>query len=163
MQYLEGKYRHIFSKCNDDFQQNTGLNFPNNAPGLYLSPIKNELIVMMNTYNVINEEIRIPDVPMNKWVNIIIICKGKNLDVYVNGLIARSIKLVGVPKQNYGDVYVAANGGFGGYISNLFYYAYAVNVSQIQKIIQSGPNTKLLNSPLTSTDSSYLAQRWYFY
>jgi hypothetical protein len=29
----------------------------------------------------------------------------------MNGTIARSINLVGVPKQNYGDVFVAMNGG----------------------------------------------------
>ena len=73
MQYLEGQYRHIFSKGNSNLETN-GLVFPNNAPGLYLTPYKNNLVVMMNTYNVINEEVIVPDVPLNKWFNIIIRC-----------------------------------------------------------------------------------------
>jgi PAS domain S-box-containing protein len=51
------QYRHIFSKGNYTFGSN-GMMEPNNAPGLYLSPNKNELVVVMNTYQVINEEIR---------------------------------------------------------------------------------------------------------
>jgi hypothetical protein len=38
----------------EDSQDSQGLNFPNNAPGLYISPNSNSLVVMMNTFNVIN-------------------------------------------------------------------------------------------------------------
>ena len=75
----------------------------------------------MNTFDVINKEIEVPNIPINKWVNVIIRCHTTTLDVYINGTLARSIELSGVPKQNYGDVYVAMNGGFDGYISNLWY------------------------------------------
>ena len=40
------------------------------------------------------------------------------MDIYANGTIVRSLQLTGVPKQNYGNVYVGANGGFDGYVSN---------------------------------------------
>ena len=82
----EGKYKHIFHKGNSDLES-TGLNFPNNAPGLYLAPNTNALVVMMNTYNVINEEVVIPDIPMNKWVNVIIRCQNTTLDVFIIGSI----------------------------------------------------------------------------
>jgi hypothetical protein len=123
LQYLEGQYKHIFYKGNSNLETN-GLNFPNNSPGLYIAPNTNDLIVMMNTYNTINEEIVIQDIPLNKWVNVIIRCQNTTLDVYINGTISRSLQLNGVPKQNYGDVFVAMNGGFAGYISNLWYYNY---------------------------------------
>ena len=163
LQYLEGQYRHIFYKGNYDLEQN-GLNYPNNAPGLYLGPHRNELIVMMNTFNVINEEILIPDIPINKWVNVIIRCQNTTLDVYINGTIARSINLSGVPKQNYGDVYVAMNGGFNGYISNLWYYDYALGTSSIQRLSEKGPNTKMIGSNgLNDNMFNYLSLRWFFY
>ena len=114
-------YKHIFSKGNSNIQEN-GLIYPNNAPGLYIAPNTNSLVLMMNTFNVINEEIVIPDMPINKWINIIIRCQNTTLDVYINGTISRSINLIGVPKQNYGDVFVGMNGGFDGYISNLWYF-----------------------------------------
>lgn len=163
LQYLEGQYKHIFYKGNSNLEQN-GLNFPNNAPGLYLAPNTNALVVMMNTYNVINEEVIIPDIPINKWFNVIIRCKNTTLDVYANGTIVRSVNLIGVPKQNYGDVYVGMNGGFDGNISNLWYYDYALGTSEIQKIINGGPNTTLIGSNgMSDKLANYLSLRWYFY
>lgn len=157
-------YKHIFSKGNSDLQSN-GLINPNNAPGLYIAPNSNTLVVMMNTFNVINEEVLIPDIPLNKWVNVIIRCKNTTFDVYINGTITRSINLVGVPKQNYGDVYVAMNGGFSGNISNLWYYNYALGTSKIQSIVQDGPNTKMISSSgsgMSDNMFDYLSLRWFF-
>lgn len=158
-----GMYKHIFSKGNSTIGEN-GMIQPNNAPGLYIAPHTNALVVVMNTFNVINEEIVIPDIPLNKWVNVIIRCENTSLDVYINGTIARSINLVGVPKQNYGDVYVAMNGGFDGYISNLWYYNYALGTSEIQRVLRKGPNTKMIGGGgLSDTTHNYLSLRWFFY
>jgi hypothetical protein len=157
-------YKHIFSKGNSDLQNN-GMISPNNAPGLYIAPNSNTLVLMMNTFDVINEEIHIPDIPLNKWVNVIVRCKNTTLDVYVNGTITRSINLVGVPKQNYGDVYVAMNGGFNGNISNLWYYNYALGTTAIQNISQNGPNTYMISSSgsgMSDNMFDYLSLRWFF-
>ena len=163
LQYLEGQYKHVFYKGNSDLESN-GLNFPNNAPGLYIAPNTNALVVMMNTFNVINEEIMIPGIPLNKWVNVIIRCRNTTLDVYINGTITRSIQLIGVPKQNYGNVYVGQNGGFAGNISNLWYYNYALGTAAIQRISTSGPNTKLIGTNgISSKMFDYLSLRWFFY
>jgi hypothetical protein len=162
LQYLQGQYKHIFYKGNSNLAE-TGLNFPNNAPGLYLAPHSNKLVVIMNTFNVINEEITIPDIPLNKWLNIIIRCQNKTLDVYVNGTIARSLQLTSVPKQNYGDVHVGMNGGFDGYISNLWYYNYALGAAAIQNLVSRGPNTKMKGSNgMNLKDSNYLSLRWFY-
>lgn len=161
--YNQGKYKCVFYKGNDGIQ-NTGLNFPNNAPGLYIAPNTNNLVVIMNTFDVINEQITIENIPLNKWVNVIIRCENTKLDVYINGLIAKSHTLHGVPKQNYGDVYVGMNGGFSGFISNLWYYDYGLGVGAIQDLVQRGPNTKLVGSNgVTIKNPNYLSLRWYFY
>jgi hypothetical protein len=164
--YQQDMYRHIFHKGNNDLQTSgalTGTNGPNNAPGLYIKPNSNTLVVMMNTFDVINKEIEIPDIPLNKWVNVIIRCHNTTLDVYINGTIARSIELSGVPKQNYGNVYVAMNGGFDGYISNLWYYNYALGTTEIQRIATNGPDTRMSGSNgMNIKDSKYLSMRWFF-
>ena len=163
LQYLEGQYKHVFYKGNSDLESN-GLNFPNNAPGLYIAPNTNALVVMMNTFNVINEEIIIPGIPLNKWVNVIIRCRNTTLDVYINGTITRSIQLIGVPKQNYGNVYVGQNGGFAGNISNLWYYNYALGTSAIQNLVKNGPNTQMIGSTgMNLKNPNYLSMRWFFY
>jgi hypothetical protein len=117
----------------------------------------------MNTFTNINEEIRIGDIPMNKWVNTIIRCRNRTVDVYVNGTIAKSVTLSGVPKQNIGDTYVALDGGFGGYISNLWYWNYALNISQINTLVTRGPNTKMKGSNVSNKKSDYLSMRWFWY
>jgi hypothetical protein len=163
LQTNAGKYKHIFSKGNSNLSEN-GMIQPNNAPGLYIAPNTNALVVVMNTFNVINEEVIIPDIPLNKWVNVIIRCENTTMDVYINGTIARSINLVGVPKQNYGDVYVGMNGGFDGYISNLWYYNYALGTAAIQKISNNGPNTKMIGgNGMLDRMFNYLSIRWFFY
>ena len=156
-------YKHIFSKGNYTISSN-GMMDPNNAPGLYIAPEENTMVVVMNTYQVINEEITIPNIPINKWINVLIRCQNNTLDVYINGTISRSINLVGVPKQNYGNVYVAANGGFDGYVSNLWYYNYALGTSAIQKLVEKGPNTKMIGSNgMSDTMYNFLSLRWFFY
>jgi len=163
LQTNQGIYKHIFSKGNSTLEEN-GMIYPNNAPGLYIAPNVNALVVVMNTFDVINEEIIIPDIPLNKWLNVIIRCKNTTLDVYINGTITRSINLVGIPKQNYGDVYVGMNGGFDGYVSNLWYYNYALGTSAIQKIVEKGPNKKMIgNNGVSDNLFNYLSLRWFFY
>ena len=164
LQYLEGQYKHIFHKGNNgnNGKDTNGLNYPNNAPGLYIAPNTNALVVMMNTFDVINEDTVIPDIPMNKWVNVILRCQNKTLDVYINGTIIRSVELNGVPKQNYGDVYVGLNGGFDGNISNLWYYNYALGTAAIQQIASKGPNTKMIGgNGMNMKNSDYLSLRWF--
>lgn len=163
LQTNSGLYKHVFSKGNSNLNKN-GMVEPNNAPGLYIAPNTNALVVVMNTYNVINEEITIPDIPINKWVNVIIRCQNTTLDVYINGTIARSINLVGVPKQNYGDVYVGMNGGFDGYVSNLWYYNHALGTLEIQNLMNRGPSTRMIGgNGVVDKMYDYLSLRWFFY
>jgi hypothetical protein len=123
--YKEHEYKHVFHKGNDNFNVTTpplGMSYPNNAPGLYITPDTNALLVIMNTFDKINDEVIVNDLPLNKWVNVIIrVSNQHQLDIYINGTLAKRHIMAGIPKQNYGDVFVAMNGGFNGYISNYLY------------------------------------------
>jgi len=162
----DGKYKHIFSKGNNIDVQNNGLYFPNNAPGMYIYPNTNDLLIVMNTYDSIQEEITIKDIPIGKWINVILRCRDKILDVYINGTITKSVNLNGVPKQNYGDIFVAMNGGFDGNISDLRYYDYAVGLNEINGLSTMGPTLTISSSNSASLllrSADYLSLRWYFY
>jgi hypothetical protein len=164
--YQKGQYKHVFHKGNDDInytRKPIGMNEPNNAPGLYIAPNTNDLVVVMNTFNNIKEELIIDDVPMNKWICVQIRVENHQLDVYINGKLAKRLIMKGVPKQNYGDVYVAMNGGFSGYMSELRYFNYGLGTSEIQRIVDNGPNLDMSNSSeLTSGMPKYLSLRWFF-
>jgi hypothetical protein len=159
------KYKHIFSKGdNHNVLSTNGKNSPNNSPGLYLKPSSNTLAVFMNTFESIEEEVDVANIPLNKWVHVLVRVEGNYLDVYINGILAKRHVMPSVPKQNNGSVYVAQNGGFNGYISNLRYYERALDPGDIQALVRQGPNltiSKLETSDLRSTPD-YLSLDWYF-
>ena len=170
----EGKYKHIFHKGNDAIQTSgdrNGMNYPNNGPGLYLGKDPNNLnslVIAMNTYDPsatsdapdMNEIVIVNDIPLNKWFNVMIRVDGRNLDTYVNGTIVNRHVLRGVAKQNYGDVYVNMNGGFEGLLSDLWYHDHGLNASEIQKIVNNGPNMTMDKS--MDIFPPYLSLKWYF-
>jgi hypothetical protein len=165
LDYKAGSYKHIFHKGNDNINYTeapTGLNFPNNTPGLYIMPNKNTLLLIMNTFNKIEEKIHIEDVPLNKWINVIIRVEQNIVDCYINGTVTKRHQLGGVPFQNYGNVYMSMNGGFSGYTSNLWYYNYALGTSAIQRLIDQGPNMDMTNSDMAETKPRYFSSRWFF-
>jgi hypothetical protein len=100
---------HIFNKGNGvllpspitEFSDGSS-NYIINAPGVYVTNI-NEIIIIMKTYNTIDENIRIPNLPINKWFNLIIRCNNTTLDAFISGNISLSIDLLSIPKQNYGN------------------------------------------------------------
>jgi hypothetical protein len=110
----------------------------------------------------IMEEVTVNDIPLNKWINVIIRCENKTLDVYINGSIARRHILSGLPRQNYGNVFACMNGGFSGNLSSLRYFNHAIGTRQIENIIFWGPNTTSDDlSNLNKKNYNYLSFKWY--
>jgi hypothetical protein len=169
--YKQDQFKHVFHKGNDDIiltrsgKAPIGQNYPNNGPGVYITPDTNNLVVLMNTFDSINEEVIVRDLPLHKWVHVVIrVTKQNQMDVYINGTLAKRHMLAGVPKQNYGDVFVSMNGGFSGYTSDLRYFDQAIGTAKIQDLLHQGPNLKLLGGDQMqgSRIPSYLSSRWYF-
>lgn len=161
----KGQYKHIFHKGNDQIKtdgKNAGLVFPNNAPGLYLAPFTNDLVVILNTFNKITEKVTVRDVPLNKWLNVILRVENTTLDIYINGTIVKRHELSGVPKQNYGDVFVSMNGGFNGHTSNLWYWDHALGTSHIQRIVDNGPDLTMNGTDMKESEPRYFSMRWFF-
>ena len=167
-------HMHVFHKGNDNIStsgNNSGVNYPLNAPGLYITPMVKDAVngnvaafkIIMNTFNSIDQETTIKDIPLNKWVNVIIrVTKQGQLDVYINGTLVKRLMLDSVPRQNYGDVYASMNGGFPGNTASLRYFEKAIGTSQIQSIMDKGPNVKFIGATTGSVDTNkYLSSRWY--
>ncbi len=164
------QYKHIFHKGNDNIDS-TGVNYPNNGPGLYLTPRINSaqgntagLKIKMNTFTKIDEDVVISNLPLHKWVNIIIrVTKQNQMDVYISGTLTKRVMLSGVPKQNYGDVYVSMNGGFDGNTADLRYFESAIGTNKIKSIVDNGPNTTYAVGTMEVKEETndYLSTRWY--
>jgi len=180
--YLENRYKHVFHKGNTNVGSD-GLVSPNNAPGLYISPVDEKksmmnLLVRMNIFTDqsksenlnkvdgtanIYDDIVIEDMPVNKWINVIIRCDAENiLDVYINGTLVKRHQLAGVARQNYDNVYVSMNGGFSGFTSDLHYFNYAIGTFKIDQIVMAGPNMKMKDANIKDSVPKYLSTRWFF-
>ncbi|MBH41226.1 MAG: hypothetical protein CL685_00750 [Candidatus Magasanikbacteria bacterium] len=160
LEYKNGQRKHIFHKGNDRLDANQTA-YPNNAPGMYLHPTRNTIIIVMNTFDKILEEVEINDIPLHKWICVAVRLRGKVMDVYVNGDIVLRHVFKAVPRQNYGDVYVNMNGGYSGQLADLWYHDYSLSGVEIQKIVTSGPCLRLQNQRGPALPP-YLSMAWYF-
>ena len=81
----------------------------------------------------------VANVPIQKWVNLIVSLYGRTLDVYIGGKLVRTCVLPGVAKiANNAPVYVTPLGGFSGFTANVHYYSDALNPQQAYNIYREG-------------------------
>ena len=131
-------------------------------PGVWLYPNTNKLNIRFNTYENVLETADIGNIPLNMWVNIIVVLIGSSVDIYVNGNLKKRTKLSGVPKINYGDFYTTNWGGFQGYLSRLRYFNYAIQPFMVDQLFQFGPSrefatniTQGVTDPSAQLSSNY--------
>jgi hypothetical protein len=159
------KYQHVFNKGDNNFNSITGLSTVNNCPGVYIKPRENSLLVILDTVKEddVNTRLQVDNLPIRKWVNVVVRVKNTIVDVYVNGVVSKRLILQNVPKQNFNDIFLCQNGGFAGKLSNLRYFSRALNVIEINNIMLSGPDLKITNmSELNRKyDKNYLSRQWY--
>lgn len=160
------KYHHVFHKGNTDIQhsgQYKGMIQPNNAPGVYLKYEEQQcnLYVVMNTYSNMNEFIKVKDIPLNKWIYVVIRVDGSYLDVYINGTLSKRHTFKDVPKQNYGNIYINLNNGFDGHLSELKYYSKSLTIREIREKLFNGPNLKASSKDI-QVNPPYFNIKWFF-
>jgi len=83
----------------------------------------------------------IKSIDMQKWVQITVTLNNKTCDVYIDGKLTRSCVLPSfykVDKINT-KLKLCESNGFGGFISNVSAYNYALNPEQIWKLYMNGP------------------------
>jgi hypothetical protein len=164
------------------FHKGYSSQFPLLAPGVYLRADTNTLRVYMNTYKTWNNFVEVQNLPIGKWVHVVIVCKDHALEIYVNGNLAKKMSFDGfAPYQNYQDIVcfsqrrislrqsqtpsVDANGFdvFGaakGLMSRLNYFSYALCYAEIQQMYNEGPSSKM-DSSLVANLPPYLADSWW--
>ncbi len=143
MSYKSGQWKHIMHKGNST-------SWPNRAPGIWIHPTENKLRVYTNTYKNIAEFVDVENIPINKWFHIAVAVRQQDLDIYMNGNLLKRKRLEGLVKQNSGDIYLNSFRGFSGFLSNIQYLNYYISFSELDSILESGPDT---NPPSETTDT----------
>lgn len=156
--------------------------FPLMAPGVYLRSDKNTLRVYMNTYKTWNNYMEVDNLPIGKWVHIAIMCKENAMEIYINGNLSRKMSFDGyAPYQNCQDIHCFNQrritlrksstpsvdeqgfdvfGAAKGMMSRLHYFSYALSYSEIQKLMDEGPSSKLDSETLNDIPP-YLSDNWW--
>lgn len=82
----------------------------------------------------------LPEIDLQRWVNIVVTVNGKTVDVYLDGKLARSCVLPNYFKvdSSYSG-YLLSHGGFGGQIANIMMYDAAMNPEMVYKNYIAGP------------------------
>lgn len=88
-----------------------------------------------------NQLCDLPELDMQRWVQVTVAVNGKTCDVYLDGKLARSCVLPTHFKVDGGgyNATLLGFGGFGGYIAGTSMYNYAVSPDQVYRSYMAGP------------------------
>jgi hypothetical protein len=128
-----------------------GVNGLDPCPAVVLGAVENNLDISLGCYPGINQTPTTPggstvvhtcnvaNVPIQRWVNLIISVYGRSLDVYIDGKLVKTCLLPGVANvNNNSDVYITPAGGFDGWTSKFEYYPNSLNPQQAYNIYTKG-------------------------
>jgi hypothetical protein len=95
----EKGYKHVFHKGSSGV-------FPLLSPGVFFRSDTNTLRVYQNSNLAWDNHVDIPNIPLKKWFHLVVMVKGRALDVYINGNLAARKKFNDIPKPNFGAFYL---------------------------------------------------------
>jgi hypothetical protein len=117
----------------------------NPSPSVVLGAMQNDLTISMTTYPSQNSSSAsvhncvVKNIPLQKWVNVLISLYGRSLDVYLDGKLVRTCVLPGVAKvNNVAPVKITPQGGFAGKTAKFMYYDGPTNPQEAWNIYKQG-------------------------
>jgi hypothetical protein len=167
--YRYGEAKVIFgrmgAKSADGTGSVSGVNGLDPCPAVVLDPVENNVTISLGCYPGIDQEPTTPggntvvhtcsvaNVPIQKWVNLIVSVYGRSMDIYIDGKLVRTCLLPGVANiNNDSSIYLTPSGGFDGWTAKFQYYPDALNPQQAYNIYTQGYSSWL------STLSAYQIQ-----
>lgn len=116
----------------------------NACPSLTLHPINNVATIDIaisseNTQLPLMHVVEIPNIPIQRWVNLTMSTNTGVLDVYMDGKLIRTSLLPGVPMvSTNAPIYITPLGGFSGWTSNFEYWPNSIGPNEAWKIYRNG-------------------------
>lgn len=155
--------------------------YPLLGPGIFLHSNVNSLRVYMNTSSTWNNYIDVENIPLKKWVHVVVSARSNAIEVYINGNLTKKLAVTdGMLYQNYGNLYlfnqrpIVLNptlipslkgeqlnvfGTYTGNFSSLVYFSYALSYTEIQSLVAEGPSRQTEVS--TQDSPPYLEDSWW--
>ena len=168
--YRYGEPKVIFGRMGSPSTQGlgsvVGVSGLDPCPAVVLGAVENNISISLGCYPGINQQPTTPggktvvhtcsvsNVPIQKWVNLVVSVYGRSMDVYIDGKLVRTCLLPGVASvNNNSNIYVTPNGGFDGWTSKIQYYPNSINPQEAWNIYSQG-----YSSGLNSMFGSYQIQ-----
>lgn len=153
--YRYGEPKVIFgrmgSKSGADQGSITGVSGLDPCPAVVLGAVENNISVSLGCYPGIDQQPTTPggntvihtcsvaNVPVQKWVNLVLSVYGRTMDLYIDGKLVRTCLLPGIASINQNsNIYVTPAGGFNGWTSKLQYYPNSLNPQDAWNIYVQG-------------------------
>lgn len=155
--------------------------FPLMGPGVFLHSNTNKMRVYMNSSKTWNNYIDIDNLPVKKWIHVVVLARMNSIEVYINGNIAKKLTFDdAVLYQNFGNLYCfsqrpciinSANvaslgtgilqifGTYSGSLSALNYFSYALSYTEIQSLMADGPSKR--TDTMDMAAPQYLEDAWW--
>lgn len=127
------------------------------CPEIYLAENKNDLVIKIGeeTGNVgigegKSKECKVSNIPMQKWVHIVVTTNTRSVDIYLDGKLVRTCLLDNPPKLSSSSDIVLCPGdengkGFSGFVSKLEYYPKTLNPREVYDLYISGNSSAFGN------------------
>jgi hypothetical protein len=154
------------------------------GPGVFMLGTTNTMRVVMNTQTNPFTYIDITNIPVQKWVHVVLNCYKSGLDIYVNGNLATRLQLTGtLPYQNFQNMVIFSpstrhlsqtggptslpfnltfGGSISGQLSSLKYARYAMSINEINSLMAQGPSknvyTTAVQTPPYNGDTWWVDQ-----
>uniref|UniRef100_A0A6C0JYU8 LamG-like jellyroll fold domain-containing protein n=1 Tax=viral metagenome TaxID=1070528 RepID=A0A6C0JYU8_9ZZZZ len=158
----EDKLKHVFHK---GFIQP----WPLMGPAVFMLGTTNTMRVVMNTQTNPFTYVDITNIPVQKWVHVVLNCYKSGLDVYINGNLATRLPLKGtIPYQNFQNIVIFSQstrmlrkslidslpfdvlfgGAISGQLSALKYARYALSINEINSLMGQGPSKNVYTASM---------------
>jgi len=125
------------------------------CPSVYLGANDNDINVKIGhkdaTGGSNTHTCQISNIPLQKWVNLIVSVYGRSVDLYIDGKLVRTCVMPGVANVEAiegSDIQITPDGGFEGETSNFVYWGNATNPSEAAAIYRKGYGGSLVGNLL---------------
>jgi hypothetical protein len=135
------------------------------CPAVQLEAIENNMTVTLACFpgtatvggvaaKSVNHTCTVGNIPIQRWVNLIVSVYGRSMDIYIDGKLVKTCLLPGVANINTAaNIYVTPDGGFDGWTSKFQYYPSPLNPQEAWNIYRAG-----YASPYANIFGSYQVQ-----
>lgn len=161
--YKYGETKVVFGRMgsvtSNETLTNASILAANPCPIVTLGTIENNLSVLLAVYPgedaanpdstepSVNHTCNVSNIPIQKWVNLLISTYGRTLDLYLDGKLVQTCVLPGIAKINPdANVYVTPSGGFAGWTAKFQYFPNSTDPQTAWDIYKSGYSNNALSN-----------------